>query len=252
MRVATIFSMCLATLLVFESTTFGLPSLQLGPGSLGVWNYDLLTETWVTGTNPFSVNAYANGDGGGANGDFAWDPAGATDRLAYLVVSAIPMVVSDLFDVTVENDGNELVEFASGFGAPPIQDPNNLAPHGVFDTYFEIYQFDFDGALTTIFDTQPGELGSGDGYVEEFDITINDFIDPVFGVHMDLFAVKGDGTFDPLSADEDKALVNAFAPFSHDAQSGDPGPDPIVPEPSTFLLSAIGLCLLSCHRRRRR
>ena len=251
MRVATIWSVCLGALLVLESTAFGLHSLQLGPGTVGVWNYDVLTQTWVTGTNPFSVNAYANSDTVGANGDFAWDPAGATDRLAYLVVSAIPMVASDMFDVTVENDGGALVEFASGFGAPPIQDPNSLAPHGIFDTYFEIYQFDFDGALTTIFDTQPGELGSGEGSVEEFEIAINDFIDPVFGVHMDLLVVKGDGTFDPLAAEVDKALVNAFAPFSHDAQT-DPGPDAIVPEPSTFLLSAIGLCLLSCHRRRRR
>ena len=107
--------------------------------------------------------------------------------------------------------------------------------------------------MTTIFDTQPGESGSGDGYVEIFDITINDLIDPVFGVHMDLFVVQGDGTFDPLDTGEDMSLVNAFAPFSHDALFDEgPGPDPIVPEPSTFVLSMLAFLGLLARRRLRR
>ena len=81
--------------LLLASPAFGIPSLQLGPGSVGTWTYDNSTQTWVTGSDPFSVDAFANSDTPGANGSFAWDAAGAIDRYAYLVVSAIPMVQSD-------------------------------------------------------------------------------------------------------------------------------------------------------------
>ena len=217
-----------------SSVTFALPALQLGPGNVGSWNYNTDTDTWVTGTNPFSLNAYANSNTAGADGSFAWEAAGASDRYAYLVVSAIPMIASDGFDVTVENDGGALSLYDSGVGAPPVQDNNSLAPHGIFDTYFEIYQFQFDGALTTISNTEPGESGSGDGYLEVFDITINGLVDPVYGVHMDLFTVEGNGVYDPNApANSNNKLVTAFAPFSHDAQ--------YVPEPATGLLLLSGL-----------
>ena len=218
----------------FTTITYALPMLQLGPGTVGTWNYDLGTQTWVTDVNPFSLNAYANSNTAGADGGFAWEPAGATDRYAYLVVSAIPMVNSDHFDVTVENDGGALPIFDSGFGAPPVQDDNSLAPHDIFDTYFEIYQFQFDGALTTISNTQPGDAGSGDGYVEVFDFTVNGLIDPVYGVHMDLFTVEGSGIYDPNDPpNSNKMLVTAFAPFSHDAE--------YIPEPASGLLLLTGL-----------
>ncbi len=223
---------------------WGLPALQLGPGSVGTWNYNNTSQTWVTDTNPFSVNAYANSDTAGANGSFAWDPDGAADRYAYLVVSAVPMVNADLFDVTVENDGGILPVFASGFGAPPIQDTNNLAPHSIFDTYFELYQFQFDESVTTIFNTQPGGSGSGDGYVEVFDVTINGLTDPVHALHFDLFTVSGDGTFDPESTIEDRKLVKDFAPFSHDAQHA--------PEPSSVTLFLIGAGIFGAVVLRRR
>jgi len=226
------------SLCCLSTASYALPMLQLGPGSVGSWSYNTNTDTWVTGTNPFSLKAYANSDGVAADGAFAWDTAGATDRYTYLVVSAVPMAAGDSFDVTVENDGGALPIFDSGSGAPPVQDNNSLAPHDIFDTYFEIYQFQFDGATTTIFDTEPGKIGSGEGYEEEFDITINGLVDPVYGIHIDLFTVEGDGTYDPsASANSNKDLVKANAPFSHDAQ--------YIPEPAAGLLLLTGL-LAAC------
>ena len=64
----------------------------------------------------------------------------------------------------------------------------------------------------TIFNTQPGDAGSGEGFSEEFDVNIIGLVDPAFGVHFDLFTVEGDGTYSPGDA-ENKMLVEAFAPF---------------------------------------
>jgi hypothetical protein len=230
--------LALSAMALLAAPAFALPALQLGPGVIGDWTYDTDTQTWVTDTNPFTVNAYANSNTAGANGDYAWDPAGAAAQNAFLVVSAIPMINIDAFDITVENDGGPLAVFDSGFGNPPVEDPNSLAPHGIFDTYFEIYQFNFDGALATIGNTQPGDASTGDGYFEVFAMEINSLIDPVYGVHIDLFVVQGDGTYEVGSV-ADKELVTAFAPFSHDAE-GVPGDDPDVPEPASSLLLLIG------------
>ena len=130
-------------ILSLASLAYALPALQLGPGPDGDWDYDLGTQTWVTSDNPLDLNAYANSDGVLANGTYAWESDGASTRSAYLVVSALPMIAFDGFDVTVMNDGGVLMMTTSGIGAPPIQDPNSLAPHGIFDTWFEIYEFNY-------------------------------------------------------------------------------------------------------------
>ena len=230
-------SLVLALCFLAAGNAAAIPSLQLGPGA-GSWSYDLTTQTWVTTDNPLQLAATANAttaDGG--NGAYAWDTLGSS-QLAYLVVSAVPKTAlsepPELFDITVENDAGTLSLFASGNGAPPLSDPNDLAPHGIFDTYFEIYEFNFDGALVGISDTQPGGTGTGMGYLELFDITINSLADSVSSLHFDLYTVQ---TADP-------GLVEAFAPFSHDADA--------VPEPSSALLFGVGGLVASVALRRRR
>ena len=219
------------------TTAFAIPSLQLGPGT-GDWTYDTDTQTWITGDNPVNLSATANSDGVGANGDYAWDPAGSGTQTAYLVVAATPETLVDGFDITVENDGASLFLVESGYGTAPVGDPNSLASHGIFDTYYEIYAFEFDEAATTIFDTQPGTSGSGEGFVEEFEVTINSLDPGVTGLHFDLFTVTGDGVLDPNSD------VKAFAPFSHDAGV-------MVPEPSSALLLGIALLAVRARATRR-
>jgi hypothetical protein len=214
-----------------------LPALQLGPGSLGDWSYDTSTDTWVTGSNPFELLALANAtNADGGNGAYAWDAAGAVAQTAYLVASAVPQGTGfDGFDITL--NGGALVVLDSGVGTPPVADPNDLAPHGVFATYFGIYAFDFDGPIVDIYDAQTGG-GSGKGYIEAFTIMVNSLSAGIEGVHFDLFTLEGDGTYGSGGG-----IVKRFAPFSHDAT--------FVPEPTGLMLFSVGL-LVAGHAIRRR
>lgn len=249
----------LALFAMHSSAALAINSLQLGEGT-GSWSYDGSDQTWVTEDADFTLKAYANATtANGGNGAYAWDTGGVQDTMqyAYLTVSAVPKSadIGDLFNLDIL--GADFV--TSGYGAPPLED--GLSPHSIFDTYFEIYEFRFDGAITDIFDTQPGTSGTGRGYIEEFSISNIDLLDAsVDGIHFDLFtwtdediATFGDRYALPATPD-DPALVGSVsrnAPYSHDAEYNEcVGDCTIVPEPGMVGLLAIGLLGMAVARRR--
>jgi hypothetical protein len=232
LRIPKLFLVLLGCLVAASAQA--LPSLQLGPGG-GSWTYDTASSTWLTGDNPLSLMALANAtmaDGG--NGAYAWDQT--STRYAYLVVAAVPKtnLGADLFDVTVMNDGITLSPVASGDGTPPSSDP--LPPHGIYSTYFEIYEFSFNGLLTTIENTQPPGGDPGKGYTEIFQIAVNSLAAGVTGLHFDLFTIAGSGQ---LTSTSDRL---AKAPFSHDAG--------YVPEPGATAIFSMGLLVAGALIRR--
>jgi len=224
----------------YSSAAMALPSLQLGPDASnpGDWSYDSVNETWVVNDGPFNLNVYAL--------DSAWDSS-ITSGFAYLIAAAVPSTAddTDAFDISV-TDGSKV---AYGFGAPPIEDTNTPAPHNVYDTYYEVYEFEFDRSVSGwIGNTQTGTTDEALGYSYSFDIDVISLAAGVEGVHFDLFTVTP-AQWVPNSGVDDKKLVYAIAPFSHDAEYCEINCAHDVPEPTMVGLLAMGLLALAVARR---
>ena len=196
------------------------PSLQIGDADGGVCDsYDSFSDDCLVG-ELFSVTS---------------SEAGA----AYLVFGAVPKVNTDTFTLAPSGDSGALSLVQSGFGSPPLEDPNSLAPHGIFETYFEVYRFDFDNTATTIFNTEPGNPGdSALGYIEYMDMNLSSLTD---GLHIDLFRCSTG------SVEAGDCMIKSgqdFAPFSHDATY-------VVPVPAAVWLFGSGLLGLVAVSRRK-
>lgn len=216
------------------ASAYAIPVLQIGPGDASDpdWNWDAADESWIFSGTSASIYAYAL--------DRAWKSGDNNVFTAYLSVAATPKTsdATDVFDVSVSNA--TLVE--TGYGAPPVSDgdlldnhQHDVSSHGIFDTYYEVYEFVFSSTLVDVHNVQPGSgTGTTEGYSHLFEIALNSFDEEVEGIHFDLY------TLDP----NDPGKVYKFAPYSHDGGFH-------VPEPAALALMGAGLLMLSLGNRRK-
>lgn len=114
-----------------------------------------------------------------------------------------------------------------------------FAPHGIYDSYFMEFLFDFDPADTTTTYNAEDDAGgvlfdeSGSGsFFKKFNFDVSG-LSSSYEVHFDLYSKEEDGS------------VYRFAPLSHDAEYKR------VPEPVTIALLGLGLVSFGVIRRRR-
>lgn len=228
---------------------FAIPTLQLDIAD-GTYNsttsVNSITsaQTIIAPGNPFTLYAYLIPN----------DRNTLADSY-YISMALVPQLTppggnlgSFTFNTTTVNVTSDMI-----YGVPPLEtylgniatfDPGDLSQHGIFNTYFYEYEFQFGSSQITPYDTQDRAIsggsistsGSGMYYVA---LTVNTAsLDPRYVIHFDLYNTA-------LARRSKTDLdVTQFAPFSHDAESMP------VPEPHTILFLGIGfLGLWVCRKK---
>ena len=137
------------------------------------------------------------------------------------------------------------------WGDPPVNvidnangtGPNNLPPHAIFPTYYLEIPFYFDSSKQLgAYNTQTGDPSPpGILYYQDFVVDVSGLL-PGLSVHFDLF----DEAIKIFKKGGTKYLVDDFAPFSHDAQSG---PPPVPDAGATAGLLGLGMLMVRLLRR---
>lgn len=202
----------------FSAPVLATPDLQLFISEEdGGW-YDTETETWVTSSDNFTLQAIVD-DNDVFRGETTVELTlciALSDDL-YTLDGDGNVVFNEGTSITV--DGVVLTEDDFVYGLPPISEVNEDGEGGDMPPH-DIYPTAFTEITITIEDT--GDYPD----VYEFEIT-----DASAGIHFDLYTL-----------DEDDE-IDFFAPFSHDAATVPP-----VPEPSTVALLASGLLVAPIAR----
>jgi hypothetical protein len=207
--------------------------------------YDSESQTTIASTESFILYAYLTPHGGSSKKNIQE----LLSRTYYISAAVMPQygpLAENLGSFTFDNlsDSNSAATVRATqdmvFGAPPSEifigkDSGNLAPHGIFETYFTEFSFTFSKSLTSspinVQDNPEATLDGKTGmYYVPFSVNTSGLAHG-YAIHFDLYSEQlgNDGRND--------MDIDAFAPFSHDAQS------PIAaPEPSTFML--LGSCLV--------
>lgn len=194
-----------------------IPSLQLFISEEDGGYYDAETQTWVTASDDFTLDAIvADESVFGGEDTTELILCVALDESLYSLDASGNVVFDDATGITI--DGVQLTANDFEYGLPPISDLNpdgtggDLGPHEIYPT-----------AFTEI------KMTIGDPGTYEFEIT-----DASAGIHFDLYVLD----------ENDRITTGNFAPFSHDAETVPP-----VPEPSTLMLLGSGALLLTAGKR---
>lgn len=213
-----------------------IPLLQL---DIAGGTYDTATQTTTTSADVFSLYAYLTP----SNSCDAVCTASLLGTQYFVSVALAPQtsVSGNYGSFSYNTGGGATVVNATSnmtYGRPPLEgalatsDAGDLAPHGIYDTYF--YEIPFYFALTntaSVVNVEDnaglGPVTSGTGmYYAAFNFDASALADG-FDLHFDLYNEQmRNGDID----------INNFAPFSHDAATTTK-----VPEPEMLALFGIGL-----------
>ena len=146
---------------------------------------------------------------------------------------------------SIKVDGTEYLPSSSSwtYGTPPLDgEYPPLGPHSIFPAFCMELNFSFNvNNRATAYDVQyhPGEFqasSSGSFYYNAFNIDVTQ-LDPAYCLHFDLYRTSYD---EKLQKRVIKVYTydTDFAPYSHDAYSGNLVPD----SSTTIMLLGIALC----------
>lgn len=216
----------------YSMAAFAVPTLQI---DIEGASYDGSSseESVVTKDRQFTLNALLNED-----------KDTTLLNTFFLSVAIIPSLTQtnpapDLGSIVIDGTSYNVTSDMN-YGTPPLDvalESQNLAPHGIFETYYLELEFTFDvGNTAAKYNVQdnPGFLQSGTGaYFNSFNFDIAGLA-AGYDLHFDLY---------DLAMRNGDTILGEFAPFSHDARTD-------VPEPGMVALLSIGLLGMVVTRRR--
>ena len=237
---ARLFLLIIIGLVTFYSSAYAIPTLQL---DIEGGTYDSTTQTIIAPGNPFTLYALLIPNLKNTLTDYYYISAAIVPKLTQPggTLGTFSLNGDDITKFPGNGYGTVAVTGEMVYGVPPLEtivtlqgwDKGDLPRHGIYETYFAEFEFQFNSNQISPYNTQDRAISggliptSGNGmYYVTFNVDTANLV-AGYEIHFDLYNTK-------LKSGVD-IDVTQFAPFSHDAEGRK------VTEPSTLLLLGSGL-----------